>query len=70
VPIAPYNPRNTTDPLEIDYRVKYRISNFDYECDRDVVGAVNVERKHLSESKMEGTNPADSMEILLYPMRA
>ena len=30
-----------------------------YECDRDVVGAVNVGRKHLSQSKMEGANPAE-----------
>ncbi|ERH10522.1 MAG: transposase, IS605 OrfB family, central region [halophilic archaeon J07HX64] len=30
-----------------------------YECDRDVVGAVNVGRKHLSESKMEEANPAE-----------
>ena len=29
-----------------------------YECDRDVVGAVNVGRKHLSESKMEAANSA------------
>ena len=29
-----------------------------YECDRDVVGAVNVGRKHLDGSKMEGANPA------------
>lgn len=29
-----------------------------YECDRDVVGAVNVGRKHLSRSKMETANPA------------
>ena len=29
-----------------------------YECDRDVVGAINVGRKHLSESKMEEANPA------------
>ena len=28
-----------------------------YECDRDVVGAINVGRKHLSESKMEAANP-------------
>jgi len=26
--IAPYNPRNTTDPLEIEYRVEDRISEF------------------------------------------
>jgi putative transposase len=30
-----------------------------YECDRDVVGAVNVGRKHLSETKMEAANPAE-----------
>ena len=29
-----------------------------YECDRDVVGAVNVGRKHLDGCKMEGANPA------------
>jgi putative transposase len=29
-----------------------------YECDRDVVGAVNVGRKHLSQSKMEEANSA------------
>ena len=26
VPVAPYNPRNTADPLDIDYRVEQRIS--------------------------------------------
>ena len=30
-----------------------------YECDRDVVGAVNVGRKYLSDSKMEKANPAE-----------
>ena len=25
VPVAPYNPRNTADPLDIDYRVEQRI---------------------------------------------
>ena len=29
-----------------------------YECDRDVVGAVNVGRKHLSDTQMEEANPA------------
>jgi IS605 OrfB family transposase len=28
-----------------------------YECDRDVVGAINVGRKHLSETQMEEANP-------------
>jgi putative transposase len=30
-----------------------------YECDRDVVGAANVGRKHLSDSQMEEANPAE-----------
>ena len=30
-----------------------------YKCDRDVVGAVNVGRKHLSESRMEAANPVE-----------
>jgi IS605 OrfB family transposase len=33
-----------------------------YECDRDVVGAVNVGRKHLSDSQMEEANPVAYME--------
>ncbi|WP_299263336.1 transposase [Halorientalis sp.] len=33
-----------------------------YECDRDVVGAVNVGRKYLDGSKMEGANPVAYME--------
>ena len=28
VPVAPYNPRNTTDPLDIEYRVEDRIENY------------------------------------------
>lgn len=28
VPIAPYNPRNTADPLDIDYRVEERIKEY------------------------------------------
>ena len=34
-----------------------------YECDRDVVGAVNVGRKHLSDSQMEEANPAAYTEV-------
>ena len=34
-----------------------------YECDRDVVGAVNVGRKHLSEGKMEEANPAEYSSV-------
>jgi IS605 OrfB family transposase len=30
-----------------------------YECDRDVVGAINVGRKYLSGTKMEGANPTE-----------
>ena len=33
-----------------------------YECDRDVVGAVNVGRKHLSDSQMDEANPVAYME--------
>jgi len=33
-----------------------------YECDRDVVGAANVGRKHLDGSKMEEANPVAYME--------
>ncbi|MCU4719274.1 RNA-guided endonuclease InsQ/TnpB family protein [Halapricum hydrolyticum] len=33
-----------------------------YECDRDVVGAINVGRKHLSDAQMETANPAAYME--------
>lgn len=33
-----------------------------YECDRDVVGAVNVGRKHLTGTTMEEANPAAYME--------
>ncbi|MFB6227288.1 MAG: zinc ribbon domain-containing protein [Halobacteriales archaeon] len=33
-----------------------------YECDRDVIGAVNVGRKHLDGTKMEKANPAAYME--------
>jgi hypothetical protein len=28
VPITPYNPRNTNDPLDIDYRVEERIKEY------------------------------------------
>jgi hypothetical protein len=28
VPVAPYNPRNTVDPLDIEYRVEDRIENY------------------------------------------
>ena len=33
-----------------------------YECDRDVVGAINVGRKYLSNTQMEEANPAAYME--------
>ena len=34
-----------------------------YECDRDVVGALNVGRKHLSGSQMEAANPVAYTEV-------
>ena len=33
-----------------------------YDCDRDVVGAVNVGRKHFAETKMDEANPVAYME--------
>jgi len=33
-----------------------------YECDRDVVGAINVGRKYLSDSRMEAVKPVAYME--------
>lgn len=36
----------------------FHCSECGYECDRDVVGAVNVGRKYLDRCKMEGANPA------------
>ena len=33
-----------------------------YECDRDIVGALNVGRKHFSKTKMEEANPVAYME--------
>jgi NADH pyrophosphatase NudC (nudix superfamily) len=32
-------------------------SHCGYECDRDVVGALNVARKHFGQCQMEETNP-------------
>jgi putative transposase len=37
----------------------FHCENCGCECDRDVVGAVNVGRKNLSRSKMEEANPAE-----------
>ena len=37
-----------------------------YECDRDVVGAVNVGRKHLSDTQMEEANSAEYISAENY----
>lgn len=42
VPIAPYNPRNTDDPLDIEYRVEDRIEH-------------HTEDVHLKQSVLDGT---------------
>lgn len=34
-----------------------------YECDRDVVGALNVGRKHLADTNMEAANPVAYTEV-------
>ena len=46
------------DPTECRSGGHFHCSECGYECDRDVVGAVNIGRKHLDECKMEGANPA------------
>ncbi|QZA89369.1 transposase [Salinarchaeum sp. IM2453] len=47
------------DHTECRHGGHFYCPNCGYECDRDVVGAVNVGRKHLSDSKMEKANPAE-----------
>ncbi len=47
------------DHEETRYGGHFHCPECGYECDRDVVGAVNVGRKHLSGTKMEGANPAE-----------
>jgi hypothetical protein len=46
------------DPTEQRHGGHFHCPACGYECDRDVVGAVNVGRKHHSESTMEEANPA------------
>jgi IS605 OrfB family transposase len=46
------------DPTEQRHGGHFHRPACGYECDRDVVGAVNVGRKHHSESTMEEANPA------------
>jgi putative transposase len=47
------------DHTEQRHGGQFHCSECGYECDRDVVGAVNVGRKYLSQSKIEGANPAE-----------
>lgn len=57
--------RTVTAPderIECRHGGHFYCSDCGYECDRDVVGAVNVGRKHLSECKMEAATPAAYME--------
>ena len=42
MPIAPYNPRNTTDPLDIEYRVEDRVSKY--------TKTVTLKRSNLAET--------------------
>jgi hypothetical protein len=50
-----------TDHEECRHGGQFHCQTCGYECDRDVVGAVNVGRKYLSQSKMEGANSAAYM---------
>lgn len=47
------------DHTEYRHGGHFHCQDCGYECDRDVVGAVNVGRKHLSGSKMETANLAE-----------
>ncbi|WP_232503996.1 RNA-guided endonuclease InsQ/TnpB family protein [Natronomonas pharaonis] len=47
------------DHTECRHGGHFHCPNCGYEGDRDVVGAVNVGRKHLSDSKMETATPAE-----------
>jgi hypothetical protein len=46
-----------TDHTELRNGGHFYCRSCEYECDRDVVGAVNVGRKHLSGGRMETANP-------------
>jgi putative transposase len=50
-----------TDHTECRYGGHFHCPSCGYEADRDYVGAVNVGRKHLSESRMETATPAAYM---------
>ena len=50
------------DHTECRHGGHFHCPSCDYECDRDVVGALNVGRKHLSNAQMETANPAAYME--------
>jgi IS605 OrfB family transposase len=45
------------DHTECRHGGHFRCQECDYECDRDVVGALNVGRKHLGSTQMEVANP-------------
>lgn len=51
------------DHTEVRHGGHFHCPDCGYECDRDVVGAVNVGRKHLSKSKMEAANPVDYTSV-------
>jgi putative transposase len=52
-----------TDHTECRHGGHFHCPDCDYECDRDVVGAVNVGRKHLSGSKMEEAKPTEYISV-------
>jgi hypothetical protein len=55
VPIAPYNPRNTDEPLEIDYRIEERIKSHSETVRMD---ADRLDKTYKRRSQVERTNEA------------
>lgn len=51
------------DHTECRHGGHFHCPGCDYECDRDVVGAINVGRKSLSDSKMEKAKPVAYTEM-------
>ena len=53
VPIAPYNPRHTNDPLDIDYRVEDRIKEY---SDTVRLWQKQLEKMYAGRSRVETAN--------------
>jgi hypothetical protein len=55
VPVAPYNPRNATDPLDIEYRVEDRIGNYSEDVD---LKQSTLDKTYNRRTQVERTNDA------------